>query len=102
MEEFRSYIVDRFVLTMINNRQITPSDFIIHTNAESDIPLSVSFTDNGKKKYLTAWQTRKKTEITHPFLNEKVPIGMLPHIQALLLARYLRGDLDNYPVFLIK
>ena len=45
---------------------------------------------------------QKKTEITHPFLNEKVPIGMLPHIQALLLARYLRGDLDNYPVFLIK
>ncbi len=60
------------------------------------------FTDSGRKNFLTAWQTKKRTEIIHPFLNEKVALGLLPHIQAMMLARYLRGDIDDYPVFLSK
>lgn len=102
MEEMRGYIVDRFVLSMINTRQISPTDFKTHTETTSSLKPSVTFTDNGLKKYLGAWQARKKTEFIHPYLNERISIGLLPHVQALLLARYLRGDIDNYPVFLIK
>ncbi len=102
MEEFRSYIVDRFVISLINTRQITASDFLIHTDSDLETSLSVMLTDNGRKKFLSAWQNKKKTEIIHPFLSEKVPIGLLPHCQALLLSRYLRGDIDDYPVFLSK
>lgn len=58
--------------------------------------------NDGRKKFLTAWQNRKKDEITHPFLDEKTCLGMLPHIQAMLLARHMRGDLDDYPPFLVK
>lgn len=99
IEEFRSYIVDRLVISMINTRQIVPTDFIIHSN-NGDMP--VELTDNGRKKFLSAWQTRKKEIITHPFLNEKICIGLLPHAQALLFARYLRGDIDDYPPFIVK
>lgn len=102
MEEMRGYMVDRFVVSLVNTRQISPNDFKIHTYPESLTQTSVVFTDAGLKKFLVAWQTRKKTEFTHPFLQEKIKIGLLPHVQALLLARYLRGDLDDYPVFLIK
>ncbi|MDE7459773.1 MAG: type I-C CRISPR-associated endonuclease Cas1c [Paramuribaculum sp.] len=102
MEELRSYIVDRFVLSMINNRQISPSDFHIHTATDDPNPASVMLTEAGRKNFLGAWQTKKRTEIIHPFLNEKVSLGLLPHVQAMLLARYLRGDLDDYPVFLSK
>ena len=59
-------------------------------------------TDSCRKILLTAWQSRKKEMIVHPYLNEKIPIGLLPYIQSMLLARYLRGDLDDYPVFLIR
>ena len=59
-------------------------------------------TENGRKILLTAWQMRKKEEIMHPYLNEKIPIGLLPYVQSLLLARMIRGDLEDYPVFLIK
>lgn len=102
MEEMRGYIVDRFVLSMINMRQISPSDFKIHTDNESGVQSSVVFTDSGLKKFLGAWQTRKKSEITHPYLQEKINIGLLPHVQALLLARFIRGDIDDYPMFLMK
>ncbi len=102
MEEMRAYMVDRLVLSLINTRQISVSDFKIHTDVSDPNQMSVIFTENGLKKFLTAWQTKKKTEITHPFLNEKIKIGLLPHIQAMLLARHLRGDLDDYPVFLVK
>lgn len=102
MEEMRGYIVDRFVLSMINTRQMTSSDFKIHTDTSSSLKPSVTFTENGLKKYLGAWQNRKKTEFMHPYLTERISIGLLPHVQALLLARYLRGDIDYYPVFLIK
>ncbi|WP_289738083.1 type I-C CRISPR-associated endonuclease Cas1c [Paramuribaculum intestinale] len=100
MEEFRSWLVDRFVISLINTRHIRASDF---TPAAGDGAVgSVSLTEDGRKKYLTMWQNRKKTEIIHPFLQEKVPIGLLPHIQALLLTRYMRGDMSDYAPFLVK
>lgn len=74
----------------------------MHTSPSDENPYPVLMTDNGRKKFLSAWQTRKKTEITHPFLNEKMCLDLLPHVQAMLLARYLRGDLDDYPVFFLK
>lgn len=96
MEEFRAYLGDRFVLSLINKRQITPKDFL-HQGDNG-----VILTDNGRKTFLTAWQSRKRDTIMHPYLNEKVEIGLLPYVQALLLARYIRKDIDDYPVFLIK
>ena len=96
MEELRAYLVDRFVLTVINKRQVAPSDFI--TQGENGYILR----DEPRKELLAAWQQRKREEFTHPFLQERIPIGLLPYAQALLLARCLRGDLDDYPVFLIQ
>ena len=96
MEELRAYLGDRLVLSLINRRQITAHDFI----QQSDD--STVLSDNGRKTIITAWQERKKTEIMHPYLGEKIPIGLLPHAQAMLMARYLRGDIDNYPVFILK
>lgn len=102
VEEFRAYLVDRFVLSLINSRQFSHNDFLIHNAPDDPIKYPILMTDAGRKKFLQAWQSRKKTEITHPFLNEKIPLGLLPHVQAMLLARYLRGDLDDYPVFFSK
>lgn len=96
MEEFRAYLGDRFVFSLINKRQITPKDFL-HQGDNG-----VILTDTGRKTFLTAWQNRKRDTIMHPYLNEKVEIGLLPYVQALLLARYIRKDIDDYPVFLIK
>lgn len=96
MEELRAYLGDRLVLSLINRQQITAKDFIRQNDDMLLLP------DNGRRKVIAAWQERKKETITHPFLQEKMPIGLLPHIQAQLLARFLRGDLDNYPVFIIK
>ena len=96
MEELRPCMADRFVLTLVNNRQIKISDFL---HMESG---AVVLTDSGKKTFLKSWQEKKKETLTHPYLGEKLPWGMLPYIQALLLARYLRGDLDAYPPFLWK
>ncbi|MCF0186114.1 MAG: type I-C CRISPR-associated endonuclease Cas1 [Bacteroidaceae bacterium] len=96
MEELRAYLGDRLVLSLINRKQITSHDFIQQSED------SIVLTDNGRKTIISAWQDRKKTEITHPYLNEKIPLGLLPHAQAMLMARYLRGDLDNYPVFILK
>lgn len=96
MEEFRAYLGDRFVLTLINKRQITPKDFVYQ--GENGVIL----TDNGRKTFITAWQNRKREIIIHPYLNEKVEIGLLPYVQAMMLARYIRKDIDDYPVFLIK
>ena len=95
MEELRAYLGDRLVLSLINRKQISNTEFIPQGE-------SVIMTDNCKKIILTTWQNRKKEIITHPFLREKIPIGLLPYVQAMLLARYIRGDLDNYPVFLIN
>lgn len=96
MEELRPCMADRFVLTLINNRIVEASDFDF---AESG---AVLLTEAGRKRFLTHWQERKRDVLTHPYLKEKLPWGMIPYIQALLLARYLRGDLDAYPPFLWK
>lgn len=103
MEEFRAYIVDRLVVSLINTRQITTNDFKIYSNPDNNgLHMPVIMTDNGRKKFLSAWQSKKKIQITHPFLNEKTNLGLLPHIQSLLLARFLRGDIDDYPPFMFK
>lgn len=96
MEELRPILVDRFVLTLVNNRQVRKEHFTISESG------AVEFTEAGKKKFITAWQEHKKEQLTHPYLNEKICWGLVPHIQALLLARYLRGDIDGYPPFLWK
>lgn len=96
MEELRPCMADRFVLTLINNRQVKPSDFL---QMESG---AVVLTDDGRKAFLKRWQEKKKETLTHPYLEEKLSWGLISSIQALLLARHLRDDLDNYPPFLWK
>lgn len=96
MEELRPCMADRFVLTLVNNRMIRPEDF------EAQDSGAVLLTGDGRKKFLKAWQERKRDSLTHPYLNEKMSWGMIPYVQALLLARYIRGDLDAYPPFLWK
>lgn len=96
MEEFRAYLGDRFVLSLINRKQITAGDF--QSQGENGIVM----TENGKRTFISAWQTRKRETIMHPYLNEKIELGLLPYAQAMLLARYIRQDIDDYPVFLIK
>jgi len=93
MEEFRSWFADRIVLTLINRKEVTGNQF---TKSESG---AIEMNDDARKKLLIAWQKRKQDELVHPFLGEKVAIGILPHIQARLLARYIRGDMDAYPPF---
>lgn len=96
LEEFRSPFCDRFVLTLINNRQVSSSDFTEKENG------AFLMDDDTRKVVLTAWQKRKQEVVIHPYLNEKISWGMIPYSQALLLARHLRGDLDAYPPFLWK
>lgn len=96
MEELRACMADRFVLTIVNNRILSGGDF---ARAESG---AVRMTDDGRRKFLKQWQERKQEAITHPFLEEKLPWGLVPYVQALLMARYLRNDLDAYPPFLWK
>lgn len=96
MEELRAYLGDRLVLSLINRNQIKINDFVCQGEK------GIVMTDNCRKEVLQAWQKRKKEEIMHPYLKEKIPLGLLCYTQAMLLARYLRGDLDNYPVFLIR
>lgn len=96
MEELRPCMADRFVLTLINNRKVKASDFL---HMESG---AVLLNDDGRKTFLKSWQEKKKEMLTHPYLGEKLSWGMIPYIQALLLARYIRGDLESYPPFLWK
>jgi len=96
MEELRAVYADRFVLKLINNRVIK------HTDFEEKEEERVLLKESGRKKFLTAWQEKKQEKITHPFLDEKIPWGLLPYVQSLLLARTLRGDLEEYPAFLWK
>lgn len=96
MEELRPSIADRFVLTMVNNRSIDPDDFDLGGSG------SVLLKDQARKAFLKAWQEKKQETLTHPYLQEKMPWGMIPYVQALLLSRYIRGDLDAYPPFLWK
>mgnify|MGYP001136190136 FL=1 len=96
VEELRPCFADRFVLSLINNRVIAATDFVRTDSG------AVMLTDAGRKKFLRAWQERKRDTITHPYLKEKISWGLVPYVQALLLARYLRDDLDAYPPFLWK
>lgn len=96
MEELRAYMGDRFVLSLINRKQISPKDFVFQGEK------GVVLTDDGRRAFLSAWQTRKKEMVTHPFLQEKITVGLIPHAQAMLLARFLRNDMEDYPVFIIK
>ncbi|MDD4465522.1 MAG: type I-C CRISPR-associated endonuclease Cas1c [Dehalococcoidales bacterium] len=94
MEEFRPYLADRLALSLVNLKQVSYKGF---KKSETG---SVIMDDETRKTVITAYQNRKQEEIIHPFIKEKLPLGLLPYVQALLLARYLRGDLDGYPPFL--
>ena len=96
MEELRAYLGDRLVLSMINRKQVGKQDFI----RQGDDALQM--TDSCKKEIISSWQKRKKEIIEHPYLKEKIPLGLLPYSQAMLLSRFMRGDIDDYPVFLMK
>lgn len=93
MEELRPVLADRLALSLINRKQISPDGF---TQKESG---GVIMDDDTRKEVLTAWQKRKQEEITHPYLAEKMMMGLVPYAQSLLLSRFLRGDLDGYPAF---
>lgn len=96
LEELRPCMADRFVLTLINDRIVTPDDFQKQENG------AVFLTPDGRRKVQKEWQIKKQQNITHPFLKEKIEWGLVPYIQALLLARCLRDDLEGYPPFLWK
>ncbi len=95
MEEFRCYLVDRFVISLINNRQLKKKHFFLQENG------SVLLTDNGRTFFLDKWQQRKHDEIKHPFINEYVPLMLLPYVQAQLMVKTIYGELDEYPPFMI-
>ncbi len=96
MEELRPVLADRFVLTLINRKMVTGKDFSQKEDG------AVLLRDKARKNLLMEWQNKKTEVITHPYLGEKVEWGMIPYAQAMLLARYLRGDLDEYPPFFWK
>ncbi|WP_243290907.1 type I-C CRISPR-associated endonuclease Cas1c [Bacillus sp. FJAT-47783] len=96
MEELRGVYADKFVLSLINKKVVNNNDFLKKENG------AVIMTDEARKKFLAAWQNKKQEKITHPYLGEKISWGLVPHVQALLLARYLRNDLDEYPPFMWK
>jgi len=96
LEEFRASWADRFVLTLVNRRQVKTRDFVTEASG------AVRLKDDARKKILTSYQERKQVEVTHPYLQEQIPIGLLPHSQALLLARHLRGDTDYYTPYVVK
>lgn len=96
MEELRPIIADRFVITLINRREVKPTDFIVKENG------AVLLTDSARKEFLKRWQLKKNETIMHPRLKEKISWGLVPHAQALILARHIRGDSEEYAPFLWK
>ena len=96
MEELRPVIAERLVLTLINRRQIAAEHFVVRPGG------AVSLTDDGRKEVVVAYQKRKQEEVQHPVIEQKVPIGLIPHVQARLLARVLRGDMEEYLPFLYR
>ena len=96
MEELRSPLADRLALTLINRRQLQAKDF------EEKDGGAVYLNDEGRRTVLVAYQERKEAEIEHRVLQKKLPFGLVPHIQARLLARHLRGDLEDYPPFVYR
>lgn len=95
VEESRC-IAERLVLTMINLKKLNINDF------EKQESGAVYLNKDGKRKVLTAWQEKKRSTIIHPYLNEKIPLGLLPFVQSSLLAKYVRGELDEYPCYIVK
>ncbi len=93
MEELRPVFADRLALSLVNRKQVTGRGFVVKESG------GILMDDDTRKTVLSAWQERKKEQILHPYLKERIPFGLLPHVQAMLLARYLRGDLDAYPPF---
>ena len=93
LEEFRAWLADRLVLSLVNRKQVKASDFVYESSG------AVRMSDTARKQILVAYQERKQHEVIHPFLKEKVPIGLLPHMQAMLLSRHLRGDIEKYPPY---
>src|SRR5690554_6444354 len=91
LEEFRPWLADRLVLSLINRKQLRAKDFVTESSG------AVRMSDEARKTLLVSYQEKKQQEVMHPFLKEKVPIGIIPHIQAMLLARHLRQDLEKYP-----
>jgi CRISPR-associated protein Cas1 len=96
MEEFRPYLADRLALTLINRGQLKAKQFIVSESG------AVTLDEEARKEVLKAWQERKRETIEHPFLKESMPVGLLWHTQARLLARHLRNDLDAYPPFVVR
>lgn len=96
MEELRPVLADRLALSLVNRRQLAAGDFVVEEAG------GVRLTDEARKRVLVAWQERKRDELRHPFLGESAPLGLVAHLQAQLLARHLRGDLDGYPGFVWK
>ena len=96
MEEFRAYMADRLVLSLINLKQVNARDF-----KRTDTG-AVRMNEDSRKLLIHAWQERKQEVMLHPYLNEKIPLGLLPYAQSLILARYLRGDIDMYPPFICR
>ena len=96
LEEFRAWWCDRFVLTLINRNQIKSSDFINEASG------AIRMRDDARKMFLTQWQERKQAILQHPYIGEKIQIGLLPHVQAMLLARFLRDDIKCYPPFIVR
>ena len=94
MEELRPVLADRLALTLINRRQLVAGDFVVEEAG------AVRLVDEARKRVLVAWQERKRDELRHPFLDETMPLGLVAHAQAQLMARALRGDLDGYPAFI--
>ena len=89
-------IVERFVITLLNLQIIGEDDF------EKQISGAVWLNDKGRKKVLSHWQEKKRSDIVHPYLKQKIPLGLLPYVQSNLLAKYVRGDIEIYPPFLQK
>jgi CRISPR-associated protein Cas1 len=96
MEEFRALVADRLVLALINRRQVQPGGF------EADSGGAISMDDKTRRAVLTAYQERKREAVQHPLLQEAVPVGLLPHVQARLLARAIRGDVEDYPAIVLR
>ena len=96
MEELRAYVADRLAYSLINRKQVTADGFTRLDNG------AFSMDDKTRKTVLVAYQERKRETLTHPVLNESTTVGMIPHVQALLMVRWIRGDMDAYPSFLWK
>lgn len=95
MEEVRC-VAERFVLTLINLKIVRPDDF------EEQVSGAVFLTKDGRKKVLTKWQEKKRTDIMHPYLKQKIKLGLLPYVQSQLLARYVRGEIEEYPCYIVR